>query len=124
MKAVIVEDEKAAVRNLMALLSEVAPEIEVVATLDSIVESIDWFCAQPQPDLVFMDIQMPVMNGYDAAKKIRQMDDPQKAGIPIIAMTANAFSEDRQAALDAGMNDHVAKPINMSILVPTIQKYL
>ena len=74
--------------------------------------------------LILMDIQMPVMNGYDAAKKIRQMDDPQKAGIPIIAMTANAFSEDRQAALDAGMNDHVAKPINMNILVPTIQKYL
>ena len=74
--------------------------------------------------LILMDIQMPVMNGYDAAKKIRRMEDPQKAGIPIIAMTANAFSEDRQAALDAGMNDHIAKPINMNILVPTIQKYL
>ena len=74
--------------------------------------------------LILMDIQMPVMNGYDAAKKIRRMEDPQKADIPIIAMTANAFSEDRQAALDAGMNDHVAKPINMNILVPTIQKYL
>ena len=74
--------------------------------------------------LILMDIQMPVMNGYDAAKKIRRMDDPQKADIPIIPMTANAFSEDRQAALDAGMNDHLSKPINMSILVPTIQKYL
>lgn len=74
--------------------------------------------------LILMDIQMPVMNGYDAAKKIRRMDDPQKAGIPIIAMTANAFSEDKQAALDAGMNDHVSKPINRNILVPTIQKYL
>ena len=74
--------------------------------------------------LILMDIQMPVMNGYDAAKKIRRMDDPQKAGIPIIAMTANAFSEDKQAALDAGMNDHVAKPINMNVLVPTIRKYL
>lgn len=74
--------------------------------------------------LILMDIQMPVMNGYDAAKKIRRMDDPQKADIPIIAMTANAFSEDKQAALDAGMNDHLSKPINMSILVPTIQKYL
>ena len=74
--------------------------------------------------LILMDIQMPVMNGYDAAKKIRRMDAPQKAGIPIIAMTANAFSEDKQAALDAGMNDHVAKPINMNVLVPTIQKYL
>lgn len=74
--------------------------------------------------LILMDIQMPVMNGYDAAKKIRRMEDSQKADIPIIAMTANAFSEDRQAALDAGMNDHVAKPINMNVLVPTIRKYL
>ena len=74
--------------------------------------------------LILMDIQMPVMNGYDAAKKIRRMDDLPKANIPIIAMTANAFSEDKQAALDAGMNDHVSKPINMNILVPTIQKYL
>ncbi len=74
--------------------------------------------------LILMDIQMPVMNGYDATKKIRRMDDPQKADIPIIAMTANAFSEDKQAALDAGMNDHIAKPINMNVLVPTIQKYL
>ena len=74
--------------------------------------------------LILMDIQMPVMNGYDAAKKIRRMDDLPKADIPIIAMTANAFSEDKQAALNAGMNDHVSKPINMNILVPTIQKYL
>ena len=74
--------------------------------------------------VILMDIQMPVMNGYDAAKKIRRMDDSPKADIPIIAMTANAFSEDRQAALEAGMNDHVAKPIDMSVLVPTIQKYL
>lgn len=74
--------------------------------------------------LILMDVQMPVMNGYDATKKIRRMDDPQKANIPIVAMTANAFSEDRQVALDAGMNDHIAKPINMSVLVPTLRKYL
>ena len=74
--------------------------------------------------LILMDIQMPVVNGYDAARKIRRLDDPQKANIPIIAMTANAFTEDRQAALDAGMNDHIAKPINMNVLVPTLRKYL
>jgi signal transduction histidine kinase len=74
--------------------------------------------------LILMDIQMPVMNGYDTAKKIRRMDDPPKADIPIIAMTANAFSEDKQEALDAGMNDHVSKPINRNILLPTIRKYL
>ena len=74
--------------------------------------------------LILMDIQMPVMNGYDAARKIRGLDNPQKANIPIIAMTANAFTEDRQVALDAGMNDHIAKPINMNVLVPTLRKYL
>ena len=81
--------------------------------------SIDWLI-----QLILMDIQMPVMNGYDAARKIRGLDDPQKANIPIIAMTANAFTEDRQVALDAGMNDHIAKPINMNVLVPTLRKYL
>ena len=75
-------------------------------------------------DLVLMDIQMPVMNGYEAAAKIRGMADAKKAGIPIIAMTANAFAEDRQAALDAGMNAHVAKPIDMTVLRPTILRYL
>ena len=74
--------------------------------------------------IILMDVQMPVMNGYDAAKKIRRLDDPQKANIPIVAMTANAFSEDKQVALDAGMNDHIAKPIDMSVLVPTLRKYL
>ena len=113
------------------LNAEIATELlqEEGCTVDRAkdgVECVDMLekAANGTYQLILMDIQMPVMNGYDAAKKIRRMDDPQKAGIPIIAMTANAFSEDRQAALDAGMNDHVSKPINMSILVPTIQKYL
>ena len=75
-------------------------------------------------DLILMDIQMPVMNGYDATRKIRAIADPKKAEIPIIAMTANAFAEDKQAALEAGMNDHVAKPIDLTVLLPTILRYL
>ena len=75
-------------------------------------------------DLILMDIQMPGMNGYEAAAKIRGMADVKKAGIPIIAMTANAFAEDRQAALDAGMNAHVAKPIDMAVLLPTLLRWL
>ena len=113
------------------LNAEIATELlqEEGCTVDRAkdgVECVDMLekAANGTYQLILMDIQMPVMNGYDAAKKIRRMDDPQKADIPIIAMTANAFSEDKQAALDAGMNDHVAKPINMNILVPTIQKYL
>lgn len=113
------------------LNAEIATELlqEEGCTVDRAkdgVECVDMLekAANGTYQLILMDIQMPVMNGYDAAKKIRRMDDPQKAGIPIIAMTANAFTEDKQAALDAGMNDHIAKPINMNILVPTIQKYL
>ena len=74
--------------------------------------------------IVLMDIQMPIMNGYDAALIIRKLKDTKKSRIPIIAMTANAFAEDVNKALSAGMNDHVAKPIDMNILVPIMMKYL
>ena len=113
------------------LNAEIATELlqEEGCTVDRAkdgVECVDMLekAANGTYQLILMDVQMPVMNGYDATKKIRRMDDPQKANIPIVAMTANAFSEDRQAALDAGMNDHIAKPINMSVLVPTLRKYL
>ena len=113
------------------LNAEIATELlqEEGCTVDRAkdgVECVDMLekAANGTYQIILMDVQMPVMNGYDAAKKIRRMDDPQKANIPIVAMTANAFSEDRQAALDAGMNDHIAKPIDMSVLVPTLRKYL
>ena len=75
-------------------------------------------------DLILMDIQMPFMNGYEACKEIRKTKDTQKANIPIIAMTANAFEEDKQMAMQAGMNDYVPKPMDMKILNPILQKYL
>ena len=113
------------------LNAEIATELlqEEGCTVDRAkdgVECVDMLekAANGTYQLILMDVQMPVMNGYDATKKIWRMDDPQKANIPIVAMTANAFSEDKQVALDAGMNDHIAKPINMSVLVPTLRKYL
>ncbi|WP_295753530.1 ATP-binding protein, partial [uncultured Holdemanella sp.] len=75
-------------------------------------------------DMILMDIQMPVMDGYDATARIRRMKDDEKASIPIIAMTANAFAEDKQKVISMGMNDHVAKPIDMNVLLPVIAKYM
>lgn len=122
-KILLVEDNDLNAEIAVELLQE---EGSTVDRAKDGVECVDMLekAANGTYQLILMDIQMPVMNGYDATKKIRRMDDPQKADIPIIAMTANAFSEDKQAALDAGMNDHIAKPINMNVLVPTIQKYL
>ena len=77
-----------------------------------------------QYDLILMDIQMPIMNGYEATREIRALDDPDVANIPIIAMTANAFDEDKKLALDAGMNGHIAKPIDVSILLEVLQEVL
>lgn len=74
--------------------------------------------------LILMDIQMPVMNGYEAARAIRQSGHPGAEKIPIIAMTANAFVEDIHDALEAGMNAHVAKPVDMQILKETVRRVL
>ena len=75
-------------------------------------------------DLVLMDVQMPVMNGYDATKQIRALDDPALAGITILAMTANAFDEDRKRALKCGMNGFLSKPIVIEELISTLQRNL
>ena len=73
-------------------------------------------------DVILMDIMMPVMNGYEAAKMIRSMDREDAKTIPIIAMTANAFTEDRIKAKEAGMDEHISKPIDMKLLVKIIHE--
>ncbi len=75
-------------------------------------------------DAVLMDIQMPVMNGYEASQAIRALPDAKKAAVPIVAMTANAFDEDRKQALDAGMNAHIAKPIDETKVMEVLQGIL
>ncbi len=73
---------------------------------------------------VLMDIQMPVMNGYEATKAIRELDDPDLSSIPIVAMTANAFTEDIQAAMKSGMNSHITKPIDVNKMIDTLNEVL
>lgn len=80
--------------------------------------SVDYY------SMILMDIQMPDLDGYGATVRIRNLPDVKKSQIPIVAMTANAFAEDRKKALDSGMNEHVAKPIDMNILIPVILKYV
>lgn len=77
-----------------------------------------------QYDLILMDIQMPLMDGYEATRQIRKLKNSETANIPIVAITANAFEEDRQKALEAGMNEHVLKPIDMERLLEAVRKVL
>lgn len=105
MNAVIVEDEKAAVRNLEALLAEVAPEIEVVAVLDSIAESVDWFRAHPAPDLVFLDIHLADGSSFEI---FGQAD----ISCPIIFTTA--YDEYALRAFKVNSIDYLLKPIGQS----------
>ena len=75
-------------------------------------------------DVILMDIQMPIMDGYEAAKRIRAMEDQKKAEIPIVAVTANAFEEDRKISLEAGMNGHLAKPYDIDVIMQTLSEIL
>ena len=77
-----------------------------------------------QYDLILMDIQMPVMNGYEAAKRIRALPNQEVASVPIVAMTANAFEEDKERSYQAGMNGHLAKPVSVETLMNMIYKVM
>ena len=113
------------------LNSEIAVEILKeygfrVDTAENGVEAVERIrnSTQGEYDLVLMDVQMPVMNGYEATHQIRSLDNPELAGITILAMTANAFDEDRKKALEAGMNGFLSKPIIIEELIHTLQSNL
>ena len=122
-RILLVEDNEINTEIATELLTEEGCIVETandgVACIDMIEKAdADYY------KMILMDIQMPVMNGYDATLAIRKMKDTKKARIPIIAMTANAFAEDAQKGFSVGMNAHVAKPVDMNILVPTMLKFL
>jgi CheY-like chemotaxis protein len=89
-------------------------------------EAVDRIEAMPENtyDLILMDIQMPVMDGYEASRQIRQNENEKKAAIPILAMTADAFEEDKLRALQAGMNGHLSKPIQYNNLYEALKEHL
>ncbi|MBR4514644.1 MAG: amino acid permease [Lachnospiraceae bacterium] len=123
MRLLLVEDIEMNREIAEVLLEELGFEIE---SAENGQEALDKVKASKPGyfDGILMDIQMPVMDGYEATEKIRSLEDDRLKSIPIIAMTANAFSEDVKKATDAGMNAHVAKPIDMDVLEETLKKVL
>ena len=122
-KILLVEDNELNQEIAVEILQGAGFVVEVADDGKSAVERMA--AAQPgQYDLILMDIQMPIMNGYEATRQIRGLGVPGTADIPIIAMTANAFDEDRWAALEAGMDGHIAKPIDIPKLMELLGNLL
>ncbi|MDE5589500.1 MAG: response regulator [Acetatifactor sp.] len=122
-KILLVEDNELNQEIARTVLEEVGLIIDTADDGTEAVEKVKTAQAGTY-DLILMDIQMPVMDGYEATRTIRALADPARANIPIVAMTANAFEEDRQRAFDAGMNGHVPKPIDIPKLLETLQSIL
>ena len=122
-RILLVEDNELNQEIATAILEEAGFSVEVAgdgkAAVDTLkASSPGYFQA------ILMDIQMPVMNGHEAAKTIRKLENRALASIPILALTANAFDEDREEALRSGMDGHIAKPVDIDILMRALDKVL
>ena len=122
MSIMLVEDNELNTEIARTLLENEGAQVTCAADGQ---EAVDLFCSKAPGtfDVILMDVMMPKMNGYEATRTIRLSDRPDAATVPIVAMTANAFAEDVQTAKEAGMNDHVSKPIQLDILKEALAKY-
>lgn len=123
LRLLLVEDNEINREIASLVLEEAGFSLECAVNGREAVEKV----AASEPgwyDAVLMDVQMPVMNGYEATRAIRSLDDGRLSRLPIIAMTANAFSEDIQNAKDAGMDAHIAKPLDVSVMLQTLSEVL
>ena len=114
-RLLVVEDNELNLEIATTILEEAGFAVETAENGRVAVEKIE-AAAPGWYDLVLMDIQMPEMDGYEATRRIRALPDKEKASVPIVAMTANAFEDDRKNALSVGMNGHIAKPLDVEIL--------
>ncbi|MDO4178916.1 MAG: transporter substrate-binding domain-containing protein [Phascolarctobacterium sp.] len=122
-RILLVEDNELNQEIAISILTEFGFDVEVANDGSVAVQKLSE--ANPEYyDFILMDIQMPIMNGYEATRTIRRMKNRDKANIPILAMTADAFEEDKQKALAAGMNGHIAKPIDPEELLKSIKEFL
>jgi hemerythrin-like metal-binding protein len=121
-RALLVEDVEINMEIVTALLE---PTLLAINCAKNGVEALETFSAAPDDyDIIFMDVQMPEMDGYEAARRIRSLDTPKAREIPIVAMTANVFREDIEKCLAAGMNDHVGKPLDIQEVMDKLRLYL
>ena len=121
-KVLLVEDNEMNREIAKEIMIDAGMEVDTAEDGDVAVEKIK-NADHGQYDLIFMDVQMPRMNGYDATRAIRALEDKELANIPIIAMTANAFEEDKKHAFEAGMNEHLSKPIDIRRMMDTIGRF-
>ena len=118
-RLLLVEDNAINMEIAVMILTQQGFEVETVVNGKEAVEAVE--ASSPGHfDAILMDIQMPVMDGYAATRAIRALDDEELASIPILAMTANAFKEDEEAAREAGMQAHIAKPVDVDVLMNTL----
>ena len=119
---VLVVDDQRLVREGIASLLEIQAGISVVGEAVNGQEAVEKALLL-RPDVILMDVRMPVMDGLEAVRSIRAMKKADSRTVPIVAMTANAFQEDVDASLKAGMNAHLAKPIEPDVLFQTLERY-
>ena len=122
-KLLVVEDNELNLEIASTLLKEAGFEVDTAENGKIAVEKVEAASAD-RYDLILMDIQMPEMDGYEATRRIRALPDAEKAALPIVAMTANAFEDDRKNALHAGMNGHIAKPLDIQKLFQVLSELL
>ena len=122
LRAVIIDDEQKGINTLKILIEKHIEGLKVVATSSKAMDGVD-LIENYKPEIVFLDINMPEMDGLEATQIIRALPQP-KRNIPIVALTAGAMSEDRERCLDAGMNSFISKPFRLEEIEGVLKKYV
>ena len=122
-RVLLIDDNQLALESMEKTIPWAEHDLELVGCASNGIQGCQMIRSL-HPDILISDIQMPEMNDYEAARAIRKLERETQQRIPIIAMTANAATEDIQAAMEAGMDAHIAKPIDMQVLIETLDKLL
>ena len=123
-QVMVVDDEPMAASLIVNIIKRKYSDFEIMGTAYDGEEALELMEEKGEPDVLITDIQMPVMNGYEATANIRAGESDYWKTIPVIAMTANVFQEDESRAAECGMSDYVTKPIDMNVIYSVLEKWL